>query len=239
MSPRALRLALGLGLATALAAGAPSRANDDPHARLQDVVAALRAQDAKLTDEVLDARANLVFGYDGLVRIQRETERLLAALAEDPLVTEPGIAPAFAELDAARRRKAELVERFKSENAILRNSRHYLPALSAQLDSAVAAGAVTPGMAEMVGQLLEDSAAYGREGGASGRDDLETTAFLLSGSGNDESLVETAAIHAQILLDHAPVVDELVAKIRACPTQAGVEKLSAALEERRAAQLLR
>ncbi|MEX2209053.1 MAG: DAHL domain-containing protein [Myxococcota bacterium] len=236
MNGRAARLALGLWLLATLAGADASGSRDagDPHTRAQSVLADLRLQDARLTDEVLDARANLVFGYDGLVRIQRETETLIAKLAQEPLVTEPGIASAFAELDAARRHKAELVERFKSENAILRNSRHYLPALSAQLDSAIASGAVSRSTATIVAQLLEDTATYGREGGVQGRDELETTAFLLSGSGNDESLVETAAIHAQILLDHAPVVDRLVAEIRACPTQAGVEKLRYALDQRSA-----
>jgi hypothetical protein len=198
----------------------------------------LRAHDAELTAEVLDARANLVFGYDGLVRIQRESDALAAQLARLAPLGDPGVTKALAELETSRRRKAALVERFKSENAILRNSRHYLPALSEQLASAVASGAVAPTTAAMVGQFLDDSATYGREGGTRGRDELETTAFLLSGSGDDESLVETAAIHAQILLDHAPVVDALIAAIRACPTETHAAKLDSALAERNA-QLLR
>jgi hypothetical protein len=232
VSARTLRLALAFGIAAALAAaGVTGSANDDAHAQARGVLDALRAHDAKLTAEVLDARANLVFGYDGLVRIQREIDALAAQLAQLAPVGDPEVAAAFKQLEATRRRKADLVERFKSENAILRNSRHYLPSLAQQLQSAVATGAITPATAKMVEQLLHDTAAYGREGGSYGRDDLETTAFLLSGSGDDESLIETAAIHAQILLDHAPVVDELIAQIRACPTQDGVAKLDSALAE--------
>jgi hypothetical protein len=68
-----------------------------------------------------------------------------------------------------------------------------------------------------------------------GCDGFETTAFLLSGLATNAG---RAARSPRILRDHAPVVDELIAAIRACPTQEGVAKLDSALAAR-SAQLLR
>lgn len=92
----------------------------------------LEALDAQLERELLRSRAGLVLHYDTLSRTFRELRRTAARVAALPdLAFDPGdvVRAAARRLPELLEAESQLLERFKTENAVLRNSRQYYPVL--------------------------------------------------------------------------------------------------------------
>jgi PAS domain S-box-containing protein len=103
----------------------------------------LREQDARLNQYVLQSRYGLLRNYDPLVTTRQKIVQLLDALQQDqPLYFGAGDGPIAKEFRHYRTLfddKFELVEGFKSHNAVLRNSMHYFPLAVNQLMNSSAA----------------------------------------------------------------------------------------------------
>ena len=91
----------------------------------------LAALDAALNDEVLQADKGILRHYDPVVRTLTELRRMPPELRQPPPFLSPsGVEEVRHDLDAfadALHHKEELIEEFKSEAAVLRNSLHYFP----------------------------------------------------------------------------------------------------------------
>jgi signal transduction histidine kinase len=157
-----------------------------------------------LSREVLTARAGLSRNYDALARMTdayaESLDRLRQAAGTG---SEEGAA--IEVLAARARRQRELIEQFKSRNALLRNSFAYFGMFSARLaasnDRPVVAAASS--LASAVLHLtLDTSPAAVREV----KDRLEQLALLQSPPGDVDS-IQAAVAHGGILHDLLPATD--------------------------------
>jgi signal transduction histidine kinase len=157
-----------------------------------------------LNREVLTARAGLSRNYDALARMTdayaEALDRLREAAGAD---TEESAA--IEVLAARARRQQDLIEQFKSRNALLRNSFAYFGMFSARLaasdDRPVVAAASTLATA-VLHLTLDTSPAAVREV----KDRLEQLARLQSPPGDAES-IQAAVAHGGILHDLLPATD--------------------------------
>ncbi|MEX2206397.1 MAG: DAHL domain-containing protein [Myxococcota bacterium] len=228
---------------TALALGAFSLtaafvSEDGPNLRREhEAVDRLIALDTALSEEVLALRSGLVFAYDELVANRDEAAGRVRELEQGPVSLE--IASLVASSDAARLRKLALVERFKSEHAILRNSTHYLGRLSRAVREATSRGALAPGIAAAVDRMLFDTAIYAADASADRRDEIAAAIERLSLLDDGSSLASTAITHARLVVEHAPIVDRLSAEIHSAPTAEPLRALRDRLEREQSASLQR
>ena len=127
-------------------------------------------------------------------------------------------------------RRQPLVERFKSENAILRNSLHYLPVLYRDLAPTPAVDRSPDGVSDTVRDALAVQP-YGRPGDRqSGQRATRTDGELRGPGGGSPAAYQlrTLAAHVRIILASKPVLDNVIEEIVAVPTLARAEALEAA-----------
>jgi len=109
----------------------------DKHVRVTAQLRQLRQLDATLSQYVLQSRFGLLNNFDPIVVSQRQISDVLNELRElrpDVFVEgEDVIRKRFESYLAARAEKDELLETFKSQNAVLRNSVRYFPLVVEQL----------------------------------------------------------------------------------------------------------
>ena len=115
--------------------------NLQAHSRAMEALQLLKEADATLTQDVLRARFNLLPSYDPIMRelasmkeLQREFWEAADAAYGDDRQKFASKSEAAAAAIAA---KAELIEEFKSRNAILKNSLSYLPVASRRLSQRI------------------------------------------------------------------------------------------------------
>jgi signal transduction histidine kinase len=203
----------------------------------------LLALDFRLTAEVMKARSGLIAHYDGIVQTEAARKRAHRALRGLPGVLRAGGASELARLlEAAERAHARgqpVVERFKRENALLRNSLRFLPVLAGELEHAAAAslpGATREILTELIRDELllqgwQDSALLRRIDRA-----LETLAGARDASQEPQrGLLESVATHARIVRERTPIVHELTRAITAADDARRTQALMAEFHARRAA----
>jgi len=203
------------------------------HQRTLGALQGVLLADASLQRDVLRARAGLLGSYDPLVaaigELRRATEELQAAVA----VAED--AAAAAEIAARQRRLAEavaareaLVEAFKSDNALLRNSVRYFANVSSRLDgplaeapdpAAAAAAALGDAMLRFVSDPGADSAT--RLDAA-----LDQVAGLSVPSPSSlQGALQALATHGRLIASMLPAVDDHLARLLATPVAEQVQAL--------------
>lgn len=186
----------------------------------------LLALEFRLTGEVLKSRSRSVGHYDGIVQSEAAIKRLHEALRRVPGFL-PGQARAelmdrVAASERLWRDAEQSVERFKRENAVLRNSLRYLPVAAADLDAHFA--------------TLPDGADVRRQSDALVRD-----ALLLQGWNDPallarithaidqlasadaaatppgDALLKTLVAHARVVRERTPSVNDLTRAIIGMP----------------------
>jgi signal transduction histidine kinase len=160
-----------------------------------------------LSREVLTARAGLSLNYDALARMTDAYDDSLNRLREAAgSGSEEGAA--IEALAARARRQQDLIERFKSRNALLRNSFAYFGIFSARLaasDHMPLVAVATTLTAAMLHLTLDTSPAAAREV----KDRLEQLARLQSSPGDADS-IQAALAHGGILHDLLPATDAVL-----------------------------
>jgi signal transduction histidine kinase/CheY-like chemotaxis protein len=164
-----------------------------------------------LNREVLTARAGLSRNYDALVRTVDAYDDSLDRIREAAgSGSEESAAIAF--LAARARRDEELIEQFKSKNALLRNSFAYFGMLSARLAASSGHGSVeevaTTLAAAMLRLTLDTSPAAAREV----QDRLDELATLQSGA-DDADSVQAMLAHGRMLHDLLPATDAVLREL--------------------------
>ncbi len=160
-----------------------------------------------LNREVLTARAGLSRNYDALARMTdayaQSLDRLREAAGSDSAER-----AAIEVLAARARRQQDLIEKFKSRNALLRNSFAYFGIFSARLaasDNRAVVAAATTLSAAMLHLTLDTSPAAAREV----KDRLEQLAHL-QGPLDDANSIQAALAHGGMLHDLLPGVDAVL-----------------------------
>jgi signal transduction histidine kinase len=154
--------------------------------------------------EVLTARAGLSRNYDALARMTNTYDEALNRLRE-AAASDSEESAAVEVLAARARRQQDLVEQFKSRNALLRNSFLYFGMFSSRLaasDHKPVVAAATTLSAAMLHLTLDTSPAAARE--VKGR--LKELASLQGAPGDTES-IQAALAHGGILHDLLPATD--------------------------------
>ncbi len=191
------------------------------HERTLDALRTVILYNAALQRDVLRARTGLLRNYDPLVR---SVENLRQATAGLPSAREVATDEARADIDrrvetvtAAVQNQEALVEKFKSDNALLQNSLTYFYYASGQMaatgDSLQTAeiGALTTAMLRFVGDPQSDSA---KEVTAS----LDRLAQLPADVVVMSKDVYSLVAHGRLIVAILPVVDGIVARMQAAPT---------------------
>lgn len=147
--------ASGIGVAIALYFKTQPLSTEQ-HTRIVDGFGVLRTLDAKIAQEALAARYGIAPNYDPLTRSTQqfaqgaaELERQLGALS-----SAPALSAALQELREQTLERAGAVERFKTENSVLKNSLYYLPLAAQQVIDAIDAAARPGASASREGERL-------------------------------------------------------------------------------------
>jgi signal transduction histidine kinase len=160
-----------------------------------------------LNREVLTARAGLSRNYDALARMTDAYDESLNRLREAAgSGSEEGAA--IEALATRARRQQDLIERFKSRNALLRNSFAYFGIFSARLaasDHMPVVAVATTLTAAMLHLTLDTSPDAAREV----KDRLEQLGRLQSPPGDADS-IQAALAHGGILHDLLPATDAVL-----------------------------
>jgi signal transduction histidine kinase len=225
-SERALRGGLALALVLLLALGTRlawlGNVDEQAAERYALLLETLHSLDAELSAETLKARSGLVAHYDGLVRSEKNFDALQHRLLHIPsFVSDAQRHELLAQLAAAEATtlaRFQLVERFKSENAVLRNSLLFLRTAASVLDA-------YPGRTADERTFREDASALVRDvlllRLSQDRTVLERVSRSLATlehyvdglpSTQREQLAPVLS-HARAVREHAPSVDALVHQI--------------------------
>lgn len=107
------------------------------HDRYAHDVRSLQALDARLNEQVMQSRQSLVTHYDDLAHTVTALRELHQALEKPPAflpsADQSTVASAVEQSAQALADKARLVEEFKSQNAVFRNSARFFPVATEQL----------------------------------------------------------------------------------------------------------
>jgi signal transduction histidine kinase len=253
---RAARLAraLGVGALLALASLAVSvvlawRADVDEndHERYARAIRRAEELDARLDEEIAKSRLGIVTHYDGLVRVWDTIEANASVLAEPPesvVQTDGGrLTRRFDAYRAALGQKKELVERFKSEQAVLRNSIRAFPHNAERVLAALAGADEHTELARALETLEHDVLllvlAPSRDRASAARCDL--VAFGETMLGSEEcpgSAVDRSRLdavvgaqlgmvihHARVVVDRNSAVESIVERFMNLPVATAAEEM--------------
>lgn len=225
--PGPLRIAFGLStlafLSLALYAYRESIAHDQAAAYAHDL-RQLTVVDARLNEELLKSRAGLIGHYDTLTASVAELGSLLQKLQRTPDFFDAGTTASFRHSLALLARtfgeKNAPLERFKSNNAVLRNSRSFAPVAAERL---LAHSSAHPALAEQVGKLLAAmlTAATHPEAHVPNSGEAVLSALRAARADvADRALADDLDVlirHTSVVIARQPVVDALVLQALSLP----------------------
>lgn len=201
----------------------------------------LKALDAEWDANILKSRVGINNNYDPLTTPLQQARALRERLIRRVKMTEgDALEAALYGMEKSFADKEELVEQFKLQNAVLRNSLRYFPTaveeLKALLQPRGGKVAAPSPLSAAVDRLLTDilrfnlipEAAQG-ERIAAAIDDIERRQ-----AGYPDTLQESIGLlirHARLILRQRTVEDAVMLRIGATPTASAIDGLSNALEQ--------
>jgi len=222
-----------LGLAALLLLGwlyrQSTQVDIEQHVRIVQHFEQLREHDARLNQYVLQSRYGLLHNYDPIVATQREVQQVLLDLGRDmPEAFTPGVAPiqqAFETYRAVLQGKAELLEGFKSHNAVLGNSVRYLPVAVKQQYTRFA-GQARP--LALLHDLLENVLLFNQNASDSFKAHvLETVAAIRGGALSADPAMQSLLQHVAVILAREVEVNSLALAITQSKTLAQADQVFA------------
>ena len=208
-----------------------------------EIVAALRQLkqiDAEWNVDVLRSKTGLNNSYDPVasplpliealaVQLQNKSE-MMGASAE----SSKRLQPLLAAYEKAMGQKIALIENFKSQNAILRNSSRFLPVAAADLIEAVRAGSTAPAskaqVEESLNTLLTNTMTYAltpeaalKERIEAGSRDLKQQVQAFPDEVRDRA--DTLAAHVATILKQQQIGNRLLGELAALPVVNAIDTL--------------
>jgi signal transduction histidine kinase len=197
----------------------------DPGAELFDIALGeldrFSTLENALYRDVFTARAGTLRNYDPLVREIKALHGSLARLRETAAIDSETTA-ALNQLVTSVDRQEELVEQFKSENALLHNSLSFFGRFSVRPASSDLGPAISAAAAAMLHLTLDTSSAAAR----AVQDRLDELGNRARSSGDSET-VEALLAHGRLLHDLLPAVDNTLTAMRALPRKQDQDSLRA------------
>lgn len=237
--PAVLQLAFGLTLAAILTLlYVKTQAVDiHEHNRRMLLMSQLKQSDSSLNKNVLKSRNELLLHYDPLVADMRQLKEAYVEITSGPDAIY-GVASVAAdvEIDAIRdllQEKEYLLEEFKSRNAILRNSLHYLPAAGGRLIARLSPHELRSPLMAMMSNLLTDTLSFSilttPEFTAQVEADIERARANI---GRFPSAltheIRHIVQHAERIVTEKPAVDQLIHRLVTMPMLDRVDRLQEA-----------
>ncbi|MFP3403088.1 ATP-binding protein [Pseudomonas sp. P1B16] len=214
------------------------------YTQARDLIRQIKQNDSQWENEILKARTSINYNYDPLVWPVVEMKRLWRAFESIETRNQHGNSPAwrqaYADYQQAFEEKANYVERFKSHNAVLRNSLAFLPAaadgIQAQLGQLADADALR---LHNISTDTYDLMLSSLEFAQMTTDDK--AADILVGLNklavNKERLplefhapIDTLSNHIALILREQPKVNQLLEQIGALPVAAHLDAIAMMLD---------
>src|SRR5262249_18067915 len=168
-----------------------------------------------LNRDVLSARAGLLRNYDPLVQEEKALRGLLERLRETVAMNPEG-ATTVDRLASSTGRQEELVEQFKSNNALLQNSLAYLGRFSGRISNSNEDALLSPAVRALVSATLHLTL----DTSAEARRDLENRLRELGAQLDqyaEPERIDVLLAHVQLLWDLLPATDNLLKTLLAAP----------------------
>jgi PAS domain S-box-containing protein len=200
--------------------------NYQSHEQYQSAIGLQSQTDAVINQQTLKSRYNLLSSYDPLVRAVNEQKALQQSLEKLPSFIGGGSKKKLQDVlsDNAKilNQREDLIEQFKSKNAVLKNSLNHLPELVQNLKRQGVAND-----SSLLGNMLDNLLLYA----LSSNEDLAPTiqsqlTQLNQQFGQKQPAIKLALSHAEIVLARKPEVDLLAKTILAPSMRDGLRKLS-------------
>ena len=203
------------------------------HQRYSNSLSQLRERYAILNQDMLKARYNYLTSYDAFVKdisdlkaIQKELEKIPDYIEEYGRQELKVLLSNNAEAIA---RKEQLIEQFKSQNSILKNSLRYLPVLTTDLRglSLYQSQYRSRPINELIDKLLLYNFTSDEEMKPTIKNHMNTLLRLIEeADSEDKYLLEIALAHSQIIITYKPRVDDLIERVMKLDTRTTVDRLT-------------
>lgn len=207
--------------------------NLDQHSHVIDIVRQLEHSDTMLNENVLKSRYGTLNNYDTLVKITDRMNDLLFILKKGRYsIYKKGQHNIDAEIDSAQkmmREKEALLEKFKSQNALLRNSINYFPLATAKFvegipfmenikkgRAAVLAADMNDVLIDTLVYTLVANQSDSKQHIISHIEAVEASKDQYPAS--QRELIQTIAGHAKKILELKPEVDSLLKSLITLPS---------------------
>jgi len=203
------------------------------HQQTVDVLRSVVFQEAALQRDVLKARAGLLRNYDPLAQAMDHLREAMASLTTAILAIDGAegtdLGRLRERLTAAAAAQEDLVETFKSKNALLQNSLSYFRLVSRRLSVRIddKRDAVAVEIAALANAMLSFTGEPGQENAAVLTSALGRLARLQAPSSLAVDLHGLVA-HGRLTVATLPEVDEVLGRILAASTSAQARRLEAA-----------
>jgi PAS domain S-box-containing protein len=204
------------------------------HERFQTALWHLKHLDTAFNENVLEARFALADNYDELDSDAEQIEHYLGELKITPAFIDPAgqqaIKTARLEYQALLKQRADLFERFKSQNAMLANSRRYLPMALEELAARAGKEPIDPELESMTDDLTRlvlMCLATPDEAPAQAAARLKRIKdWCASHPDNQEAkFVSSLQQHARLIVTGNGEIDAMTRQILALPSEAAIQKL--------------
>ncbi|MBT9520189.1 MAG: EAL domain-containing protein [Dechloromonas sp.] len=233
------RLRLGLGLFVALFVSALSglfilaeSVSPEAHFAYTQKLRDLGELDARVDGQILANRLEQVRNYDAITHYMRRVEGLAREVSDAPgflsAVDRAAVATTAGELSAALGRKAGLVDQFKRENAVLRNSISFFPIAASAFVDAQPLPSQPGSLRGPVGKYAREVLAFahtpsleGDERVVKARNELLD---LLPGTAQ-KKVVDNIILHGDNIGARIRLLDALMAEISALGSKDRLDKL--------------
>jgi two-component system, sensor histidine kinase and response regulator len=202
------------------------------HDQVMQDFRSLERLDAEIDADLLSSRYDLLRSYDPFVEKIEEMRVAGADLQRvRNLMSRAGreqMVPLLARESDVLSQKAQLVERFKSDNAVLKNSVRYFPVLIAEASRSADGSRL---IQEHLANLLRDVLLYDLTPHSDLTGELNADITLLRDEAGHPELYETLGsvrAHAATIRDFKPKVESLTEQLSSLPTAGSLSAISSA-----------
>ncbi|HSI14404.1 MAG TPA: adenylate/guanylate cyclase domain-containing protein [Chthoniobacter sp.] len=201
--------------------------NPAGHNAYQQLLRDARQLDSEINEAVLRARLGLLMDYDPLVERTAALKRAHDTLQKPPsFVRYNGMLTLQEDLrqaEALRQRKSDLIERFKSQFALLRNSLAYFPNLVTDLSHRFSANEDATEVIPLLNRILEDALIYQHTSSQENENHLRAglealQKHLTASERTNAGDLRLVLAHANMILQRKPAVEAILGELVNLPT---------------------
>ncbi len=206
----------------------------EKHTQVVDNLRRLKQLEATLNQDILKSRLALLGSYDPLVATLRELKLLSGSLKAGRVAVygqgQPDLDRRILAYERVLAERESLVERFKSENAVLTNSLRYFPTAVTALAARAGDSSQARSLTAVLHELLRDTLVYNLN-----RDEAldsklgalidRLRAMRSQYPADVATALDNVLSHAQTVLEKTDTVDGLLARLVSLPSTERVDEL--------------